>query len=549
MNLTKMRNYDFDPDVQEFFDTFSGIKPTNWKSWLDLSSKEEFEELALKNSGLPSINDVKKKILVEKSSPKMLSIDFDQYIIKNQGPNPLILCHSSGTTNSNFDALKWFHMSKEIVERQWAPGMQAIFESSGLNSKSSVVIFVPSRMSFDGIQSTEESRFVSLYSSEFSQRVMLSIIKPRSYLLHQYKDSKSLTILAQILSMDDISAISAPAVTILGWANLEKLKEGIKRSLNLIQGIPINNPILKKLLAIIKKEGLTSASKIIQKTVSEKLSKAILVFSISSLTEKDWLLIRRFMNWEKGKERFTNLYVISEIGPFAASITKKDFELSRANRLYVFPLTLPVIEHDGRRELITRTKMRIGNLLVSRLHNSKALINIDLGDVVTLVDHRSLPLIEGKIRRSCFRLNYPVKLAKNILTTTNYSIFAGDYFPLKDFRIIDPRKLINCLKSQLDLMNDSILLLNDNTNRWVLYIANFNHFKDKNEIYNILLQCSEETGLNEAIEKKKIKIETIKEIPISFTAPRSEILTKVRNGKLPKGILKKWPLYLLKFDG
>ena len=73
------------------------------------------------------------------------------------------MCHTSGTSDSNINGLKWFHMTKSIIQQLWAPGMQAIFESSGLKSNSSAVIFIPSRMNFDGIQSYKDKKYISLY--------------------------------------------------------------------------------------------------------------------------------------------------------------------------------------------------------------------------------------------------------------------------------------------------------------------------------------------------------------------------------------------------
>jgi hypothetical protein len=257
------------------------------------------------------------------------------------------------------------------------------------------------------------------------------------------------------------------------------------------------------------------------------------------------------MKWEKGHERFTNLYVVSEIGPFAASITKGDFNISRSNRMYVFPLTLAVIEHDGKRESISKTRNRIGKLLVSRLHNSEAIININIGDVITIVDQKNLPQIEGKIRRACFELKYPIKITNEIDLKTNYSLYAGDYFPFKDFSIIDPRNFFTCLNNKYSLKNEAILLLNKDNHKWKLYIApaNFNISVNQHEVQNEILRCSEEIGLKTLINKGNLKIVVINEPPVDFLTPRSEILTEVRNGKLPKGILKKWPLYLLRVEG
>jgi hypothetical protein len=538
-----MLNYDFDPNIQKFFyNAFSDFKHIDWEKWLDITSIEEYEELALKNSGLSSVEDIKEKVRREKSSSTILTIDLNRYIVKNQKSNPPILCHSSGTTNSNLNELKWFHMSNDVVQKQWAPGMQAIFESSGLNSSSSVVIFVPSRMKFDGIQFTDEYKYISLYSSEFSQRVMLSVIHPKSYFLHQYRSSKSLISIAEILSMEDISVISAPAATILGWADINKLKEGIKNSPKKIEG---NNPTLENLIKIVNKEDLTSATKIIQEKLSEKLSSATLVFSISSLSENDWSLIRKFMKWERGDERYTNLYVVSEIGPFAASLTKEDFEISRLNKMYVFPLTVPVVESKRKRDLLSRSKEKTGNLLVSRLHRSKPIINIDLGDVVTITNQDNLPLIEGNIRRSCFELRYPIKITDELNIHSNYSIFAGDYFNLKDFEIIEPRHIINCFNKKLPLKNDSILLLDEGQFERKLFLAPISN-GGYDTIRKTIIDCTKDSGLADVIRQEIIKVITIKNPPVDFMIPRIEILEKVRKGLLPKGILKKWPLYLLR---
>jgi hypothetical protein len=544
-----LRPYDFDLDVQKIFnDAFSNIKSTNWKQWLDLTTKEEYEELALKNSGLSMVENLFDKIKNEQSNSKDLSIDLNRFLYENRNSKPIILCHSSGTTNSNLSALKWFHMSEEVVEKQWVPGMQAIFESSGLSSKSTAVIFVPSRMKFDGIQISQESKYISLYSSEFSQRVMLSKIRPKSYLFHEYKDSKTLETISKILSLEDISVISAPAATVLGWANIDKLKEGIKRSLTI--KAQWKDPTLEKLITLVEKEDLSSACRIIQEKLSEKFSNATLVFSISSLSEKDWLLIRRFMRWEKGHERFTNLYVVSEIGPFAASITKEDFEISRLNRMYVFPLTIPVIARNGIKELISRTKSKIGKLLVSRLHNSEAIINIELGDVITISNQEGLPLIEGKIIRSCFELKYPIKIADEISIPPNYTIYVGDYFPTKDFSIIEPRKIINCMNQKCSLKGDLMLLMNNNKHKWKLYLApsDNNECGPQSEIFNKIIECTEQTELYNSIQSHDIEVKAINKSPIGFIAARTEILEKVRNGILPKGILKKWPLYLIRFE-
>lgn len=544
-----MISNDFDSGIQEIFNSkFSEIQITDWRKWLKISSKEEYFELILKNSGLASIEDISERIKQEKSNSKDLSIDFDNYINNFNKIEPLILCHSSGTTNSSLNALKWFHMSNKTVQRYWAPGMQAIFESSGLSSDSSVVIFVPSRLKIDGLNTYKQSKYISLYSSEFSQRLMLSIIQPQSYTFFEYKNSKNLNIIAKILSLNNVSTISAPATTILGWADINKLKTGLEKSLKSVEENPDEG--VDMLLNVVKSKGIERGALEIQKKLSNKLSKATLVFSISSLLEKDWGLIRTFMNWQLGEEKFTNLYVASEIGPFAGSIDKNVEKSNSTGAMNVFPLTLPVIESKGNKQFISETSSRIGNLLISRMNLSKAYINLDVGDVINIIDQQSLPLIEGQILRSSFQLKYPIKISKEITLPNGYTVYAGDYFTFNKFDIYDPRSLLNCLKSSFKMDCDAFILIGGEkigNNHWklVLFAKDALDIPNLQDYKNALLNCVEDESLKEVISNDIIEVQLINESPVDFLATRAEILDKVRTGKVPKGILKKWPLYVI----
>ena len=546
-----MISKDFDPDVQFIFDKlFSDIQPTNWKKWLDISSKEDYLDLVLKNSGLSRVADIFERISKEKTNPTKMSIDIYEYLANFYGSEPLIVCHSSGTTNNDLTSLKWLHMSKEIVKLYWAPGMQAIFESSGLNSKSSVVIFVPSRLNTDGLNKFENKNYVSLYSSEFSQRLMLSILKPLNFTLFEYKFSKNINIIAKILSLNNISVISAPALTVLGWADIEKFQLGLEKSIKNVNPDP--DPILEDLLITIKTKGIETASKEIQEMLSDKLSQSVIVFSISSLSSRDWDLIRRFMKWEKGNERFTNLYVASETGPFAASIDKNIENHLRADELIVFPLTLPVLEYKGKKQLISESNSKLGKLLISRLNNSNAFINLDIGDIIQLTNQQALPKIKGKILRSEFQLRYPISISKKLHLKSDYYIYAGDYFNFETFEIYDPRALMNCLRigSKLDI--DSLLLIEPKENiikSWKL-VLNSDSTRDCSNLKNykeILLNCVKDEDFRRIISNDRMEVQLIEENPVDFLKTRPEILEKVRSGKNPKGILKKWPLYVIKW--
>ncbi|MFW9941721.1 MAG: hypothetical protein ACFFFT_11830 [Candidatus Thorarchaeota archaeon] len=544
-----MESFDFDEEVQNSFNkSFLEIERINWKQWLEIDSREEYEELVLKISGLSSVSDLFNRIKSETTDSRSFSINLNDFLNNEEVVYPIIFCHTSGTTDSNISKLKWFHMSIDNVRRQWAPGMQAIFESSGLDTNSSAIIFVPSRLKFDGFQEFGDKKYISLYSSEFSQRVMLSIVKPKSYLFYEYKNSKNLEIISQILTMENISVISAPAITILGWADINRLKIGLKKSMDLIN--QTHNSKAEQLLLEIKRKGLESTAKKIQRKLSEKLRNATLIFSISSLSEPEWVLINKFMKWERGKERFTNLYVASEVGPFAASINNGNFEISRLNRMYVFPLTLPVIEYKGIKTIISRTKDKLGRLYVSRLNNSDLLINIDIGDIISIEDQKGLPQINGKVLRNQFQLKYPIKISNQIKIESKYKTYAGDFFSLEDFEIIEPRNLLNQLKETCQFSYDSLLLIKSYENdviKWSLVLPSSKNENciTENQMKNILLKHQKSEDLKRAINEEKINIQIIEEQPVNFLSTRAEILAQVRKGKVPKGILKKWPLYVV----
>jgi len=375
---------------------------------------------------------------------------------------------------------------------------------------------------------------------------MLSLIKPNSYLLYEYKKSKDLEIISKILSMEDISVISAPAITILGWADIERLQKGLSNSIvNSKEKFNSSDISLKNL---IKREGMKRASKIIQEKLSEKFAKATIIFSTSSLSEKDWMLIRKFMRWKKGEEKFTNLYVASEVGPIASSLG--DFHVSRTNSMYLFPLTLDVLEYKGKKELVSRTENKIGRLLVSRRTNKEILTNIDLGDIIKIKTQNGLPQIGGKILRAKFELKYPLLISNKIPLSNHYTIHAGNYFIFEHFEIYNPRKLLNCLNSHCSSNFDYLLLTktNDSILKLILPQDINSNCGDLNFVKKVIFNCSQLEGLKTAINNNQIKIEIINDKPIDFLATRSEMLNDVRNGKIPKGILKKWPLYYIEIN-
>jgi len=541
-----MPKFDFDRSTQDIINQYYSIQPQiDWKVWLELSSSEKFIEHCINNSGLSETSNLFEKIKTQTTSSRELSVELDDYLIQNDFSKPPILCHTSGTTNSKPSALKWFHMDTPLIKRLWAPGMKAIFESSGLTSDSSAIIFVPSRMHFDGINTHDGIEYISLYSSEFSQRLVLSMFRPRSYLFYPYRKAYDLNVISSILKLNNVRVVSAPAATILKWADFSRLKAGIQKYLQNFKNK--NSSQGGELKTLIQREGIHDGVKKIQDSLSEKIAPATLIFSISSLNESDWTKIRAFMNWEKGKERFTNLYVGSEIGPFASSIPLNGFEVSRANKMYIFPLTLPVIQYRGIKKLITEINEIKGNLFISRLHNSKPYVNIDTGDVISVKSENTIPMIGGDISRGEFTLKYNIKLNEKIDAPSDSIISAGDFFTFEDFDINNSRSILHYLKRECSLPYDSLVLTEKTTGNWELLIpANGQKCNSAKKIENLIINWDNEPSLKAGISKNLINLKILDEELVDFLEPRKKVIKKVREGKYPKGILKKWPLYVVK---
>ncbi len=533
--------FDIDKKIQKIInELYSELHTIKWSNWLNINSKQDYLNQVLKNSGLDNVEDIFAKIKSEKIKSSSFSISLETLL--NQAPNgePFIICHTSGTTDSRLSALKWYQMTFSNVKRHWAPGMKAIFESSGLKKTNSAVIFVPSRLEFDGLKEVNGKKYISLYSSEFSQRIMLSMIKPHSYSFFEYKNATNIDVISKILNLEDIAVLSAPATTILKWADINKFKTAINRSVKSINDI--NDPQLESLLKIIKTNSLTNAAEIIQLKLSEKLRNATIVFSISSLSEKDWILIRKFMNWKKGSEKFTNLYVASEVGAIASSLG--NFEISRLNQMYILPLSLPVLEKKGNKEIISYSKEKMGRLLMTRMEKNNPLVNIDTGDVINIKSQEGIPLIDGNILRDSFVLNYPIIISQKIDLPQKYEVLVGDYFNIPGFKFRKPREILECINDVYYNLIDSLLLLmsKGNLEGKTLYLPLFNNSLslDNPEI----IECIRDKFK----DNLPIKLEFISEKPVTFIEDRSVMTKKVRTGKIPKGILKKWPLYVIKYS-
>jgi hypothetical protein len=518
--------FDIDSSVQSLFNkSLRDLQISDWKDWATLEYPLEFEERAFEITGI-DYNDWEKHSSNGIGS-KGISVNPDE--LNSHYEEPIFLCHSSGTSGGNISNLKWFRYSKDTIRRLWAPGMNAIFESSGLKPSSTVVIFVPSRIEGDGLQINNDKQ-IRLYSSEFSQRIVLSTIRPKNYLIDFYKNSRSLETISNILSLDKVDVISAPYKTILGWIDLDILSAGLKKSYNETN----DTNKAEELKELINKNGILNAAKKIQKLLSDKIKDSTLIFSISTLNVRDWVKVREFFGWKKGEENFTNLYVGSEIGPFSASIDNS------LKQMVVFPLSIPVLKKKNLLEPITRTKFDFGRLFISRNHNGKPVFNIDTGDVIALKRNDGPLSIGHSILREGFRL----KDSNNL----GGEVFVGDYFDLKEFEIISPRELISCLEMSFDEIReikDPLVLEFSDTYKLFIPLKDIEKSLTKS-IEKEISKCKlGGKNLNKVISEHLLKIELHPHPEINKKQKKNSLI-KVQSGKIPKGALKKWPFYYIK---
>ena len=531
-----MTTLDCDPVLQSIFDGKYGNFPLiDWKSWFSLSSAQDYESLALELSGLSCVENLSERMQHERTDPEALTVDVQTYVKFKKQKSPLIFCHTSGTSGGKMSDLKWYHFSDSLVSQLWVPGMQAIFESSGLDSDSSALIFIPSRNRGDGITRIDDFPVVKLYSAEFSQRLALSLINPQSYVLNEFKYYTTVQVLAHILSLDRLSVVSAPSSILLGWTNKDRLKNGLKKSMDAVP----DDSEARELADEIHRKGMDKAVAAIQTRLSDILSDATFIFSTTSLSEKDWVQIREFLNWKKGSEKVTNLYVGSEVGPFAASISADKDTISRET-MYVFPLTLPTMYRSSGFLPISRMEQGTNTLFVSRMHEQYPLININTGDVITLKEFEGLPVIGTEILRSPFPLKMQVSVSPEAGISPE-NLYVGEYFDFNDFFIKNPRELVTCMTDACNLDRSASLLMVNREGGWEIIVPSSH---SKRDVLSCLESCPEGIALSRAIHDHRLHLKIIEGNPVIPPISRPELIQGVRAGELPKGILKRWPLYV-----
>lgn len=500
MNSPKI---DLDPKTREIFNNkFRNLKKTEWKTWLDIVSKEEYEDIVLKNLGLDA--DIFDQIPHKKTDSHVMAVP----PFGDPGLEQSILCHTSGTSGSE---PKYFHITDDLIEKIWAPGMQAIFDSSGLEKNSSAIIFVPTRLATDGFDGSN----VRLYSSEFSQRLVLSMFNPKSYLIDFYKNSRDVEVLSNILEMEDVSVVSAPASTILKWADLHSLKDGMEKSYRKNKECEVSK--------LIDGAGVEKAAREVQERLSEKFKNSTFIFSFTSLNSQQWRKIQEFAD-----ARVNNLYVGSEIGPFASS-------LLTGRSMYVFPLSLPAIENNSL-EPISRTKSNYGNLLVSLSENW---INVDTGDVLVVENNGSLPVIYEEILRNSFK----VKVKEEVKRFPHYRIYAGEHFKKGDVEILNTHKIVQFVEELLQIKMTEPLFFVYELRK--LYVPASISEEECRRISSELTKIDnfEESRFFFRCDNLKVEGKTLE-----IVMDRNKLLNDVREGRIPKGAIKKWPFYFLTLD-
>ncbi len=108
--MISQTSFDFDFKLQKLFNkTFAGLPGTDWESWLKINSAEEYEELAIENSGLPS--ESLESEHKGKTDPELISLD-NESVVRATNEDPIYLCHTSGTSGGDIKSLKRYHIAR-----------------------------------------------------------------------------------------------------------------------------------------------------------------------------------------------------------------------------------------------------------------------------------------------------------------------------------------------------------------------------------------------------------------------------------------------------
>ncbi|MBN2150359.1 MAG: hypothetical protein JW839_02820 [Candidatus Lokiarchaeota archaeon] len=472
-----------------------------------------------------------------------MSVDPDEFFSTLPEGTTGIACHTSGTSGG---AVKWYPMTRDIVSRLWLPGMRAIYESSGMTGAATPIVFVPSRAAGDGLERRGTARNVRLYSSEFSQRLVIAAFLPSRYLVAEYKNATSVPVIGRMLDLDSVSIVSAPSATVLGWASEKVLEKGLVASMDHTDPTSLDGEaaMLAKRLAIGDPSQVALE---VRNRLSEKLSDATVIFSTSNLTNGQWAKIRAFMRWSPGIDRFTNLYVGSEVGPFAGSIGHDRVGHTACNEMRVFPLTLPCVDTGKELLVISRVKQKRGRLLVSRIGHGRLFLNVDTGDFLQGISEDGLPVLRGDVQRDEFPLKPSATLPSLLRDLVGYQIYAGDRFAIDGGEITNPARLIECLSGRGYPVIEPLIFLEPASpgGSWkvLAHVKGAIAGNNARDWRTAILSCTGSSSNGNGLEGVPIECDVLPQDPWDGPS-RKKTLEAVRKGTLPKGALKRWPAYV-----
>ncbi|MBD3187379.1 hypothetical protein GF325_11160 [Candidatus Bathyarchaeota archaeon] len=531
-------------------EAFGSLPMVRWQDWLHIDSRELYLDAICDNLGIDDPGILGDKHHEQDQGEGKMAVDPMQYISNCDVGDPIVLCHTSGTSTGSLSGIKWYPREISDVKQSWSPGMQAIFGSSGMAvSSGTPVILVPSRLKIDGTKIVERKTITMLYSAEFSQRLVISLFNPKEFLLDQYKNAFSPKLLSSLCSLEQISVVSAPSATMIGWSKQGRIKRALKKAIEKNMGILDDET--SAFMDWVRKIGPEEASREIRQKIACKMRHATLIFSTTGFSPEKWNIIHEFMGWETGAENFTNLYVSSETGPFCASIDKEKILTNDPNHMVVFPLIHPSIRTvDGSIHPFHHLPPgpTCGVLIITVPSKGRMLHDIDTGDWVNVIACDPLPILDGNIMRQEFPLKQdaskflPDKLILHMAPRTR--AFVGGHLVVNDdIEINGARNLARCMKREVKAHTPLIFKVGESDDHHVDIHVILEGNPSSQKVKDAFIRCGKikDDAMTEQLQVFKVHPDSM-----AGKDGRKEILAMVRAGDLPKGALTKWPVIVLK---
>ncbi len=434
--------------------------------------------------------------------------------------------------------------------------MAAIFEGSGMAPSNAAVVLLPSRLAGDGLVTGDRGPCMKLYSIEFSQRLGIAHCQPRELVIDEAKRANSLETLARVLSLDGIAVVSAPSTVVLGWCDVATIKRGLERSIAR-QGVEDieSVPLVAELVRSIRDHGIEHVAKDVHARLVRKFKDARFIFGTTSLTAGQWRKFREFTGRAEGEENITNLYASSEVGPLAASISPPGHDFPRPGgttntSLYCFPLAFPCLDTGNEIRLLPVERADHGVLLATRQGHDGLVVNLDTGDRLKVLDQEhGLPLLDGQVLRAGFfvKQGYPVPAFLPRAPASRF--MAGDYLAKDGFEIENPSRAFETLHETFPGITRPLVFTAPASARdpWTLLVF-FLHHDPVPDPATLLSACagSGDTRFISTYHASGMLDVHVTAIDPSLVKEERVLLgQKVRDGLLPKGVLKSWPAFVV----